>query len=398
MSKAQPQTVEKRKEDPESSAGLTVSEQRKHKRRQRKRNQERKQNALNELMERIISLENKEGEPISVASVRDLYSPIPSIGDENELFWQKVPQICNPCTAVLDSTIADNSKLARDKQNQGKYQKKLETKLQLGEITESERKELWNKHGRYASDSKGVSLLSSDRGQRKAWQIENFAFLLKHKLTERSSKEKLTVVDFGCGSGNLCLALAAYFDTVRFVLVDRNPYPLKLAARRAREAGLNNVEVMQYTFSPNNLSDFRPCISTRSSAEPTKEGKKTSRSFDIGIGLHSCGSFTDMVMEICFEQGANCIVCPCCNGAMTAEKTCGYQYPRSSFFQKHMSQDEYLGQLSRSADDLGNYEAKCLIEYDRAMWAKEKGFKQVDMWRLNPAESTPKHHVLYLQH
>jgi hypothetical protein len=39
-----------------------------------------------------------------------------------------------------------------------------------------------------------------------------------------------------------------------------------------------------------------------------------------------------------------------------------------------------------------------LIEYDRAMWAKEKGFKQVDMWRLNPAESTPKHHVLYLQH
>lgn len=104
-----------------------------------------------------------------------------------------------------------------------------------------------------------------------------------------------------------------------------------------------------------------------------------------------------MVMEICFERGASCIVCPCCNGAMTAETTGGYQYPRSALFQKHMNQDEYLGQLSKSADDLGNYDAKCLIEYDRALWAKEKGFKQVEMWKLNPVESTPKHHVLCLQ-
>jgi len=62
-----------------------------------------------------------------------------------------------------------------------------------------------------------------------------------------------------------------------------------------------------------------------------------------------------------------------------------------------MSQDEYLGQLSKRADDLGHYPAKCLIEYDRALWAKENGFQGVDLLKLSPLESTPKHHVLCLK-
>ena len=215
--------------------------------------------------------------------------------------------------------------------------------------------------------------------------------MLTRLLKKRPANKKFTVVDFGCGSGNLCLALAAYFENVRFVLVDMKPYPLKLAERRAKEAGLTNVEVMQYTFSPQNLNDFCPTSNANAGS-----GKELA-SFDVGVGLHCCGSFTDMVMELCLGRGANCIVCPCCNGAMTSKTTSGYQYPRSSSFRGIMSQDEYLGQLSKSADDLGNYEAKCLIEYDRALWAKENGFKEVGMWKLNPSESTPKHHVLCLE-
>jgi len=102
-----------------------------------------------------------------------------------------------------------------------------------------------------------------------------------------------------------------------------------------------------------------------------------------------------MVMSIAKSRGADCIVCPCCNGAMTSKTTCGYKYPRSVFLGKLINQDEYLSLLSRAADDLGSYEAKCLIEYDRALWAYENGY-DVQLLKLSPKECTPKHHVLYL--
>ena len=50
--------------------------------------------------------------------------------------------------------------------------------------------------------------------------------------------------------------------------------------------------------------------------------------------------------------------------------------------------------MSKAADDKNNYEAKCLIEYDRAIWAKERGF-EVSLLRMEPGFCTPKHHVLY---
>jgi hypothetical protein len=158
---------------------------------------------------------------------------------------------------------------------------------------------------------------------------------------------------------------------------------LKLAKRRAKEAGLKNVAVMQYNFSPSNLEKFEFCQEIDESKDSNDNTMSNVTSFDIGIGLHCCGSFTDMVMELCLSRRADCIVCPCCNGAMTSKTTSGYQYPRSSFLREKMSQDEYLGQLSKSADDLGNYEAKCLIEFDRALWARENGFKQVSSKRRN---------------
>jgi len=219
-----------------------------------------------------------------------------------------------------------------------------------------------------------VSLLSNDRGQRKAWQVENFVSLLRERLSSSSDTATLRVVDFGCGSGNLCLALAPYFPQVQFVLVDKKPYSLKLAVRRAKDAGLKNVQVMQYSFSPSNLDNFRipsmplsmPLSSSSSATEfticmpvtklsaltPSSSSKQLiENDFDIAIGLHCCGSFTDMVMMIAKSRKADCIVCPCCNGAMTSKTTCGYKYPRSAFLGKLINQYEYLSLLSRAADD-----------------------------------------------
>jgi SAM-dependent methyltransferase len=364
------------------SEETTTPEFRLHKRRQRQRNQERKQTALENLLDRV---------PQS-SSVKSLYQPIPCLPCSSD-FWSRVPKICNPHA----------TKLQRDKYQQGKYLRKLQHKLKGGEINTQEQEELWKKHGRSCSSSStndgAVTLLSEDRGQRKAWQVENFVSLLSDKLTPHDNHNKpLTVVDFGCGSGNL-LALASYFTHVRFVLVDKKPYPLKLVQRRAEEAGLFNVEVMQYSFSPENLDKFQtPDRGENTTPKAEEDDEESHRSFDLGIGLHCCGSFTDMVMELCRINKADCIVCPCCNGAMTSKTTCGYAYPRSQFLKDYLTQDEYLGQLSKSADDLGNYSAKCLIEYDRALWAEENGFRSVELWKLTPLECTPKHHVLYLKH
>ena len=68
-------------------------------------------------------------------------------------------------------------------------------------------------------------------------------------------------------------------------------------------------------------------------------------------------------------------------------------YPRSTLLSSLITRDEYF-QVSRAADDESNYEAKCLIEYDRAGWARESGF-EVSLLRMEPASCTPKHHVLY---
>ena len=465
ISKNDNESQQQRQQQPQQQP--FVSANRLHKRRQRKRNQDKRQMDLEELMNRISSisfdstsccrrpLAGQEQQPptptpphnvdfddkakinnITLDTIRQLYSSIPSItsqattAEDTETerditnFWNYVPDICNPNKARLNNIIADETKFYIDKKYQKKLHKKLQIKLGRGEITEIESKELWSKHGRvddinnHNNDDDNVqevSLLSYDRGQRKAWQIENFAYLLQTKFRDHerrtafsgttsssSSSQPLTVVDFGCGSGNLCLALASYFTNIQFVLVDKKPYPLKLVERRANEAKLSNIHVMQYTFTPNNLNDFHipnPSVATKkeTTTDDYKEEGKKNRDFDIGIGLHCCGSFTDMVMKICLDRNADCIVCPCCNGAMTSQTTCGYEYPRSSVLRTIMTEDEYLQQLSKSADDLGNYDAKCLIEYDRALWAQENGFQQVELWKLNPIDCTPKHHVLCLK-
>jgi len=428
-----------------------------HKKRQLARKREVKRQAFHELLDRLPSFQElpftiiDETDEVSDSTEKktlsDLYRPIrrpePAVATG---FWSKVPPICNPNKAVLEAKISDERELSMDKYHSEKYRRKLQYKKNAGKITQAELEVLWEKHGKRTnktnaeSDSaesakkaktvdtkekksdEGVSLLSHDRGQRKAWQVENFVSILWDKLSSYTTHEgdeddknsndndfDYTVVDFGCGSGNLCLALAPYFSKVRFVLVDKKPYPLKLVERRANEAGLKNVQALQFSFSPSNLEAFSippmksamhtqglflppgVTVTTQPSSPPQEQA---STHFDVAIGLHCCGSFTDMVMSLAKSRGADCIVCPCCNGAMTSKTTCGYKYPRSSYIEKFMNQDEYLS-MSKAAEDNGIYEAKCLIEYDRALWAKENGY-DVQLLKMSPEECTPKHHVLYL--
>ena len=66
--------------------------------------------------------------------------------------------------------------------------------------------------------SDSFQLLGADRGTRKRQQVENIAALLgQHQM-----ETKKVVVDFGSGSGNLCLVLASFYKHSTFVFVDQN--------------------------------------------------------------------------------------------------------------------------------------------------------------------------------
>ena len=60
-----------------------------------------------------------------------------------------------------------------------------------------------------------------------------------------------TVVDFGCGSGNLLLPLAHTFPALRFVGIDLKPKAVELLRQRAAEVGMRNVNGKSFTKSSN---------------------------------------------------------------------------------------------------------------------------------------------------
>ena len=80
------------------------------------------------------------------------------------------------------------------------------------------------KVGRMEEEEQGgpaFPLLARDRGGRKRLQVENIAKVVEAELGERGPGEGGLVVDFGCGSGNLCLPLAARNPSTTFLLTDR---------------------------------------------------------------------------------------------------------------------------------------------------------------------------------
>ena len=101
-----------------------------------------------------------------------------------------------------------------------------------------------------------------------------------------------TVVDFGCGTGNLLLPLAALFPQLHFVGLDLNTRSLSLLRERAEAAGLDNVSA-----TVGLIEEYRgPC--------------------DIAVALHVCGAGTDAVLLQAQARGSAFVVAPCCVGKL----------------------------------------------------------------------------------
>jgi SAM-dependent methyltransferase len=116
------------------------------------------------------------------------------------------------------------------------------------------------------------------------------AQLADSQQQQQQQQHKLHIVDFGCGTGNLLLPLAALFPSCTFTGVDMKPAALQLLQQRAAAAGLSNVAVFEGMI------------------------EQYCQPFDVALGLHACGNATDHVLQMAVHCGAAFVVSPCCVG------------------------------------------------------------------------------------
>jgi len=244
------------------------------------------------------------------------------------------------------------------------------------------------------------------RRQRKRCQVESFALILS-KLVEqarrKTTRERIKVVDFGSGSGGLCLPLAFLFPDIDFHAVDMKSRAIELLLEKAHKAGLTNV-----TASAQMIEQYVG-------------------DFDVGLALHACGNATDYAMLRCVSRKAAFALCPCCVGklkfsleggssfssvfksykhlpANESEADLALSHPRSEWMRRVVSKEGFAliakaGDISHGAeqDNHGQnhgYDSlarvcKANVEYDRCQSAQESGYN-VGLFKLINAGSTAK--------
>jgi len=213
-----------------------------------------------------------------------------------------------------------------------------------------------------AATLQGASL-PADRIERKTLQIENMiwhARILIRQLLTRSNvaqRSALHIVDFCGGSGSISLPLAVLYPEHRFTMVDCKSASVDMARERAASAGVSNLRIVEQK-----IEDF---------AEP----------FDLGLALHACGSATDLVLQACLRTSAAFVLCSCCVGKVTFSRNS----PLSQQLQPLLTTAEFCS-LIKAADfghaDFAGYSSqerqrrycKSLIEEDRLLFAKERGY------------------------
>jgi hypothetical protein len=153
-----------------------------------------------------------------------------------EFDWSTVPPSCDPASAIkADAT-------SRGAADDGKQAARARRKrLQVESFAVVLRSLLGPPSPAAAADSSGGC--GGDSGGGSATQ-PGAAPPAAPAATHRNQRRPC-VVDFGSGTGNLLLPLAAAWRGCDWVAVEMKPQPLVILGERAREAGLTNVEVFQ---------------------------------------------------------------------------------------------------------------------------------------------------------
>eukprot|EP01127_Copromyxa_protea_P018421 TRINITY_DN5806_c0_g1_i1.p1 TRINITY_DN5806_c0_g1~~TRINITY_DN5806_c0_g1_i1.p1 ORF type:complete len:357 (-),score=94.63 TRINITY_DN5806_c0_g1_i1:51-1121(-) len=216
------------------------------------------------------------------------------------------------------------------------------------------------------------------RGTRKREQVSGLASAVIPYL-----KDDITCVEFGAGAGHLGLLLAFLLPKTKFVLVELREFSSLVSKKRAEDLGLSNVEI--FTGDIQRFAE--------------------SRSFDVGISLHSCGLLTDWCQRACISVNATYILCPCCYGRVTNEENATW---RSETCQKVVGHEEYVtiaktSDMTVKASDsdfpekesfLTAKKGMLCLDFDRNVWAQEVAHYETKIVSLTPLRSSPKNNII----
>jgi SAM-dependent methyltransferase len=235
----------------------------------------------------------------SAPQASDIVTTSDYLEGKGSVDWSSVPRSVDPgFNYVLDSPLGDNPDLEL------RHEQQL---LQLHNISMNSTDEPSPSTIRSATDIVGrSSALIKTSGQyngfttravRKRAQTESFVLILRPLLAmldtfwrEAPRDQPCHIVDFGSGSGNLCLALAFLFPSCSFTAVDFKAKSIEILNQRAAAADLKNIRGIV-----GKIEDF-------------------DKPFDIALALHACGVATDFALQQAKRCRAAYAVCPCCVG------------------------------------------------------------------------------------
>ncbi len=204
----------------------------------------------------------------------------------------------------------------------------------------------------------------------------------------------LTLVDFCSGSGHTGILLAVLFPQHRVVCVERNAQAVSTGRERVVELQLTE----RVTFLHHSIYD------------PEVDALP----FDVGIGLHACGTMSDVIHAKCLARRAAYVLASCCVGKikLTLDDSTTFHpsnkderspvvYPRSQLFRETLSPQDYMHLAS--AGDWDNFEhslqanehrmCKRWIEVDRNLAASELGYT-TNLFQMAPWTCSPKHDII----
>ena len=191
----------------------------------------------------------------------------------------------------------------------------------------------------------------SQRGLRKRAQVEAFHFVVSEILNTQLQRTQnypfgVTIIDAGCGAGNLGISLAglSYSSSIniKVLAVDVNEHALTRLSSRA-EAILSPEKIETVCADLANYDLILSKIPPNHSV--------------IVVSLHACGAASDMAMNLAIRCNAPFILCPCCTAKSLTKRLPSNAETRTTF------------DLSASFQRSG---ASADIEYPRSKWLMDK--------------------------
>lgn len=257
----------------------------------------------------------------------------------------------------------------------------------------------------------------TERGLRKRDQVDAFYFITSSIIeaeertqSKQNSSEGITIIDAGCGAGNLGIALAGLFSAqhpnrdVNLLAVDVNNQALRRLDQRSQSIQL-----------PSNT--LQTCCADLANYKHIASQIPSNRKV-IVVSLHACGAASDMAMNLAFQcNDAPFVICPCCTAKSLTKRenrssgdnkvdmaasfrrsgsTADIEYPRSCWLRSKLQPtsmtDQYtllakvadvgLGPQTPTQQRLAQTRAKQIVELDRLMSASESSGYDVRLMRM----------------